>query len=469
MNIRLPPLDLHPGQQAILADRARYRVMSCGRRFGKTLLAIEWLALEPGGALDGQPVAFFSPTYKLLLDVWSDLERTLKPVTRKANKTEMRIELITGGKVDFWTLEDPDAGRGRKYARLVIDEAAHARNLQVAWERAIAPTLTDYAGEAWFISTPNGLNYFHTLFQRGADPAWPDWSAHHLPSTVNPHLPAEEIARAKADLPALVFAQEYLAAFVTFGAGLVKPDYLQEGAAPADLPVVLGVDLAISEREGADWTAIVALSRDPASGKLYLREVERHRAGFREVLARIEAAAQRWQPVLIAIEQTQYQAAVVQELARSTRWAVRGIRPDRDKVTRFAPLLTRYEQRLVWHDPARVPAWFREELLAFPEGPHDDGVDAAAYAFAALGPGVTHYAASASAWLDRRPGATVATPAGFGVPTATRQDPAASPAGNPPHSHGAAPASPATPPPVAPRYAAGPAPTRVGPRLGPRA
>ena len=38
MNIRLPPLDLHPGQQAILADRARYRVMSCGRRFGKTLL-----------------------------------------------------------------------------------------------------------------------------------------------------------------------------------------------------------------------------------------------------------------------------------------------------------------------------------------------------------------------------------------------------------------------------------------------
>ncbi|HPB76165.1 MAG TPA: phage terminase large subunit, partial [Chromatiaceae bacterium] len=178
-------------------------------------------------------------------------------------------------------------------------------------------------------------------------------------------------------------AQEYLAEFVTFGAGLVKPEYLQDGPCAADLPVVLGVDLAISEREGADWTAIVALSRDPASGRIYLREVERHRAGFREVLARIEAAAQRWQPALIAIEQTQYQAAVVQELARSTKWAVRGVKPDRDKVTRFAPLLTRYEQRLVWHDPARVPAWFREELLAFPEGVHDDAVDAAAYAFAA--------------------------------------------------------------------------------------
>ena len=44
------------------------------------------------------------------------------------------------------------------------------------------------------------------------------------------------------------------------------------------------------------------------------------------------------------------------------------------------PVLTRYEQRQVRHDSAGVPAWFREELLAFPEGEHDDGVDAPSYA-----------------------------------------------------------------------------------------
>ena len=55
-----------------------------------------------------------------------------------------------------------------------------------------------------------------------------------------------------ADLPALVFAQEYRTEFVTFGAGLVKPDSLQDGPCANDLPVVLGVNLAISEREGAD-------------------------------------------------------------------------------------------------------------------------------------------------------------------------------------------------------------------------
>ena len=55
--IQIPPLALHPGQEAIFSDRARYRVIAADRRFGKTLLVIEWLALEPGGALDGQPVA----------------------------------------------------------------------------------------------------------------------------------------------------------------------------------------------------------------------------------------------------------------------------------------------------------------------------------------------------------------------------------------------------------------------------
>lgn len=386
ITLDFPPIELHAGQRAIMDGKTRFRVASCGRRFGKTLLAVEWLALdEDGGAAFGYPVAFFAPTYKLLLDVWSDMERTLKPIISKANKTEMRIELITGGKIDFWTLEDPDAGRGRKYARIVIDEAAHARNLQVAWERAIAPTLTDYQGEAWFISTPRGLNFFHELYQRGSDHDQPDWQSWRMPTTTNPHIRHDEVARYRAELPDLVFAQEYLAEFVTFGAGLVKPEMLVDGAAPHGLPVVLGVDLAISERDDADWTAIVSLSRDPISGIVYVREVERHRCGFADVLERIKTAAARWNPILIAVEQVQYQAAVIQELTRITRLPVRGVRPDKDKLTRFLPLLTRYEQRQVRHDPSGVPAWFREELLAFPEGKHDDAVDAASLAWFSLG------------------------------------------------------------------------------------
>jgi predicted phage terminase large subunit-like protein len=354
------------------------------------MLACNWLAMLKGSAMAGLPVAFFAPTYKLLLDVWSDMERTLKPITRKANKTEMRIELVTGGKIDFWTLEDQDAGRGRKYARIVIDEAAHARYLKEAWERAISPTLTDYQGEAWFISTPNGINFFHELYQRGLDPDQPDWQSWHMPTTVNPFISGEEVSRYREELPELVFRQEYLAEFVTFGAGLVKPDMIIETPPPRGLPVVLGVDLAISEKQGADFTAIVAMSTDPVTGNVYVLEAERHRCAFHDVLARIKASAARHEPRLILIEQTQYQAAVVQELMRTTTLPVRGIRPDKDKLTRFLPLLTRYEQRMVRHDPGGVPAWFRDELLSFPEGLNDDGVDAAAHAFSALDRSADH-------------------------------------------------------------------------------
>jgi predicted phage terminase large subunit-like protein len=379
--ILIPPIALHAGQSEILESEARFRVISAGRRFGKTLLATEWLILTKGGAIDGYPVAFFSPTYKLLMDVWADVEVTLHPVIKRANKTEMTIQLITGGRIDFWTMEDQNAGRGRKYARAVIDEAAHARYLKKTWEKAIAPTLTDYRGEAWFISTPNGINYFHELFQRGDDPEQGDWRSWRMPTTINPYISEEEVERYRSELPNMVFRQEYLAEFVTFGGGLVKPEHLIDGTAPGNLPVTLGVDLAISEKQGADWTAIVAMSRDIETGIIYIREVERHRCGFNEVLNRIKAAATRWNPRLIAIEQTQYQAAVVQELLRTTSLPVRGVRPDRDKVTRFMPLLARYEQGMVRHDPSGVPAWFRDEVLSFPQGDHDDAVDAATYAY----------------------------------------------------------------------------------------
>lgn len=372
-------MHLHDGQRRCLLQSRRFTVVPCGRRWGKTTMGIAMayygVPNAPGALAAGFDVGWFAPTYKLIDEAWRLAKRFLAPVSTRVDGSMHRIE-VGKAAIDFWNISD-DAGRGRKYGLVIIDEAAIADNLQVAWEQAIRPTLVDHRGAAFFFSTPKGPNFFWELSERKGD----DWATYHASTYDNPMIPASEIDLARADLPEMVFAQEHLAKFVTFGAGLVKPDMLVEGVCPPDLPVVLGVDLAISEKEGADWTAIVALSRDPASGLVYVCEAERHRCGFHEVLQRIQAAAARWQNPLVAIEQTQYQAAVVQELTRTTRLAVRGVKPDRDKVTRFAPMLTRYEQRQVRHDPARVPAWFRDELLSFPEGEHDDGVDAVAYAF----------------------------------------------------------------------------------------
>ena len=256
----------HSGQQLILQHPARFKVASCGRRFGKSLLAGYWLTLSEGSAITGKPVAYFAPTYKLLLDMWVNTERSLRRFIHRANRIDMRISLTTGGIIDFWTLENRDAGRGRKYARVVIDEAAHARWLKEVWEMAISPTLVDLHGDAWFFSTPHGMNFFHDLFKRGNDDEWPDWASFHMPTTTNPYIDAAEIEAKRPELPGPVFRQEYLATFENFGAGLVRTEHVILGDVPLRLQVVLGVDLAISEKNTADWTAIVAMARDHVTG-----------------------------------------------------------------------------------------------------------------------------------------------------------------------------------------------------------
>jgi hypothetical protein len=62
------------------------------------------------------------------------------------------------------------------------------------------------------------------------------------------------------------------------------------------------------------------------------------------VLAFIQSLAEKYRPSVIAIESVQYQAAVVEELLRSTNLPIQAVRPDKDKLTRFLPLEARYEQ-----------------------------------------------------------------------------------------------------------------------------
>ena len=315
-SLTLPTFEPHPGQAAILAHAKQRNVACMGRRFGKTYLLQDLMVAHPGGALAGRdgygrhglPCAWYAPNDAYFSRVFQEITQQYAKVIRKAtSQPRPVIEFRNGGRIDFWTLENPlKCGRGNHYARVVIDEAAHARHLETAWEQTIIWTLADLNGDAWFISTPLGINYFAELYRKASnDPAW---VSHTAPSMANPYLPDGWMEEQRATMPELVFAQEVLAQFVTFGAGLVKPEMLIDGQAPPGLPVVLGVDLAISEKDGADWTAIVALSRDPVSGLVYIREAERHRCGFHAVLERIQAAAARHHPQLIAVEQVQYQA-----------------------------------------------------------------------------------------------------------------------------------------------------------------
>lgn len=209
--------NLHAAQADVLAKALRFNVLCCGRRWGKTTLAEE-LLLEPDGdmgSLTGNPVAYFAPTYKMLMEVWRTLLETCSDIISKKSEQERRIELYGGGIIDFWSLDDPDSCRGRKYKRVVVDEAAKVLHLKEAWTKVIRPTLTDLKGDAWFLSTPRGKNdYFYDLFKN--QETYPEaWISFQMPTVSNPHIDPEEVEHARLQLDPLTFAQEYLASFVT--------------------------------------------------------------------------------------------------------------------------------------------------------------------------------------------------------------------------------------------------------------
>ena len=374
----------HPGQKQLAKALKRFTVVRCGRRWGKTTFGLDYLLTDlggrPGAALMRVPVGWFAPTNKLLLDGWEQAKDTLTHVIRKTNEVNHRIVLKNGGRMEFWSLESRNPARGRKYAKIVVDEAAHVPDLKSKYGLAIRPTLTDYAGHALFISTPAGQNYFHELDQRSL--TRPTWASFHAPSRQNPFLPAGEIEDSRLDMTSLAFAQEFEAQYVNFEGAIIRPDWCQSGR-PTDIcPIILGVDLAISSKTDADYSAIVALSRHPVYGQLYVRGALRFKGTFNEILRQVVMAAERYGPVLIVIEETQFQAAVVQELLRTTTLPVLGYKPDKDKFTRFQPVAARYEQKLVYHDPD-LPAYFQDELLSFTgkDDVHDDLVDALSMAY----------------------------------------------------------------------------------------
>lgn len=198
---------LHPAQLQILSEAKTYNVLKCGRRFGKTELTKE-LAINP--MLEGFPVGYWCPTYKDLADVWSELKQTLYPIIQSKDEQLKTLTIITGGKIDMWSMDDPNSGRGRKYKRAIIDEAEKARHFKESWEQTIQATLLDYSGDAWFMSTPKfGRTYFKEIVNNKE--RFDSWNSWRFTTYDNPFMSHEEIDKIKNQLDDLTFRCEFLA------------------------------------------------------------------------------------------------------------------------------------------------------------------------------------------------------------------------------------------------------------------
>lgn len=200
MRIELP--EPHINQQRILDSKSRFRVVMCGRRFGKSELAQIEITMA---ALNGEQVAYITPTYQLAKTFFGKL---IKAIPFEHNKSDLIIDFPNGGRVEFFTGERLDNLRGRKFHLVVIDEASFHSNLEDGWSNSIRPTLTDYKGRALFLSTPRGRNFFYSLYMKNGSQ---DWESFKFTTYDNPYIDAAEVDDAKNQLPEAVFNQEYLA------------------------------------------------------------------------------------------------------------------------------------------------------------------------------------------------------------------------------------------------------------------
>jgi terminase large subunit-like protein len=391
MQIQLTLPRPHTAQLAMLREARRYNVAACGRRFGKSTLAIELLSRP---ALEAQPVAYFSPTYKLLIEVWRLLETTLQPVIQRSNATERRIELITGGVIECWSMDNPDAGRSRRYARAVIDEAGLVADLGERWQAAIRPTLADLRGDAWLMGTPKGRNFFWECYNRGKDDTQPDWMAWQKPTSANPHIHPDEITAMRGELTERRFNQEILAQFLDDAGGVFRGVLecatLQSPIEPTEgHRYIIGCDWGKS----SDYTVFAVLD---TTARQCVALDRSNQVDYTVQRGRLQGLCERWNPDAVIAESNSMGEPIIEALLRSGLPVRPFVTTNASKAVIIDALALAFERRdiAIINHPVLVA-----ELQAYeesksptgltrysaPEGMHDDTVMALALAWGVMG------------------------------------------------------------------------------------
>lgn len=256
MDIQITLQRPHRGQQQVLESNKRFKVLLCGRRWGKSQVA-QHIAITR--MLNKQHIAYVTPTFDLAKKFFNDILLTLPvQIIKGLNKTDLQIELITGGSIKFFSGEVLDRFRGYKFHYVIVDEAAFISDLKEAWNSAIRPTLSDYQGGALFVSTPRGKEFFYSLYLKGLDILEEEYESFHFASNTNPFFPPDEFEAARKSLPEMVFRQEYLAiagenSNNPFGTDNINQNIIQTlSNEPTN---VFGIDLA----KYSDYTVVIGL------------------------------------------------------------------------------------------------------------------------------------------------------------------------------------------------------------------
>jgi len=386
MALRFP--DLHSAQRAVWETRVRYRVLACGRRWGKTRLGTLlclWYALHGGRAW------WVAPSYKMAAVGWRGARELAQQIPGvEIRRSMMMVTMPGGGTVQVRSADDPQSLRGEGLDFCVLDECAFMR--EEAWSEALRPALSDRQGGAMFISTPKGRNWFWRLYQRGQDEHEPDWASWQRPTSENPYIPASEIAAARRDLPERIFAQEYRAIFLEDAGGVFRR--VMDAATASEQGPQDGHSYIV----GVDWgkhNDFTVLSVFDAESRTMVAMDRFNQIDYAVQRQRLMALAERYRPDAIIAETNAMGEPIIEQLQRDGL-PVRGFTTTNATKTEAIEALALAFERgdiTILNEPTLVgelQAYEMERLpsgrirYTAPEGMHDDCVMSLALAWSGM-------------------------------------------------------------------------------------
>lgn len=226
----------HPKQEEVLRRDERFIVIDAGRRWGKSLTGPHKKA--PKMFLRKPTLGWIvAPTYDLgekeFRVFWDILINKMQiPVDKSktfynVRTKDFRITTAWGSSVEVRSAEHPDSLVGEGLDWVIMAEAAKLK--QSHWEKNIRPALADKRGDAIFVSTPEGYNWFYDLWKRGQSKKHPSWYSIKSPSWDNVVMfPGgrndPEMIEAEETSAEEFFLQEYGAEFTSF-AGRIYSEF----------------------------------------------------------------------------------------------------------------------------------------------------------------------------------------------------------------------------------------------------
>lgn len=255
----------HTGQRAYLDSQARFRVLACGRRWGKTDASAADMARRVFLSRTSRQIAI-APTLAQARIVFERMKWMLTAVGIAYTAVQTphpTIRVHEGGKKSGAVVHVFDARSGHEAHNLRGDGADHILLDEAAFvpEELITevamPMLAASDGRMTLISTPRGRNFFYRLFRMGERGESGFWSR-RSPSSENPRVSKEYLALQREILSERSFRTEYEAEFLDSAATVFAYEALERAMSARRVDVgevVVGVDWARCE----DFTAAVAL------------------------------------------------------------------------------------------------------------------------------------------------------------------------------------------------------------------